>query len=91
MQLTFEAIAEDRPGHKWQVLFTRYWPAYKQWFLSRGGANGPDLATARARLQQYMPELIPVYEHLVELAGGDELAARFLACYRPPAYLISCS
>ena len=91
MQLTFEAIAEDRPGSKWQALFKRYWPAYKQWFLSRGGANGPDLATARARLRQYMPELIPVYERLVELTGGDELAARFLACYRPPAYLISCS
>ena len=91
MQLTFEAVAEDRPDRKWQALFKRYWPTYKQWFLRRGGDKGPDLATARTRLRQYMPELIPAFERLVELTGGDELAARFLACYRPPAYLISCS
>ena len=27
-----------------------------------------------------MPELLPIYERLVELAGGGDLAARFLAC-----------
>jgi predicted choloylglycine hydrolase len=91
MELTFEAFSEARPGAKWQALFQRYWPAYRQWFLARGGASGPDLETARARLREYMPELSGTYDRLVELSGGDELAARFLTCYRPPTYLVSCS
>ena len=38
-----------------------------------------------------MPELIPAYERLVELAGGGDLAARMLSLYRPPPYLAACS
>ena len=38
-----------------------------------------------------MPELVPTYERLVELAGGDELAARFLSLYRPPGFVVGCS
>jgi predicted choloylglycine hydrolase len=38
-----------------------------------------------------MPELIPVYEELVGLAGGGDLAARFLSLYRPPPYALGCS
>ena len=38
-----------------------------------------------------MPELVPVWQRQVELAGGDELAARFLTFWNPPAYLVHCS
>ena len=38
-----------------------------------------------------MPELVPTYERLVELAGGDELAARLLSLYRPPGFVVGCS
>ena len=38
-----------------------------------------------------MPELIPVWRRQVELAGGDEVAARFLTFWNPPAYLVHCS
>ena len=38
-----------------------------------------------------MPEMVPIWEQLVELAGGGDLAARFLSLYRPPAYLTGCS
>ena len=38
-----------------------------------------------------MPELIPAYERVVELAGGGDLAARMLSLYRPPPYLAACS
>ena len=34
-----------------------------------------------------MPEMVPIWEQLVELAGSGDLAARFLSLYRPPAYL----
>jgi predicted choloylglycine hydrolase len=38
-----------------------------------------------------MPELMPAYETLVELAGGGDLAARMLSTYNPPPYLSGCS
>lgn len=38
-----------------------------------------------------MPELMPTYERLVDLAGGSDTAARFLSLYQPPAYLSGCT
>ncbi len=38
-----------------------------------------------------MPELAPTYERLCGLAGGGDVAARFLSLYRPPPYLAGCS
>lgn len=91
MQLAFEAVSETRPGPKWQALFRRYWPAYRAWYLNRSGADQPCLREAKQALRHHMPELVPTFERLIELTGADELAARLLSCYRPPAYLISCS
>ncbi|MDG1170197.1 MAG: C45 family autoproteolytic acyltransferase/hydrolase, partial [Sulfitobacter sp.] len=39
----------------------------------------------------HMPELLPLYEDLCTLAGGGDLAARFLSFYNPPPYLSGCS
>nr|MDQ2695833.1 C45 family autoproteolytic acyltransferase/hydrolase [Pseudomonadota bacterium] len=91
MQLTFEAVSEARPGPRWRALFHRYWPAYRAWLLRRDGPRPPSPEQARAALRRHMPELLPTYDRLLELAGGDPLAARLLSCWRPPAYLISCS
>ena len=33
-----------------------------------------------------MPELVPTYERLVELADGGELGARMLSFYGPPSF-----
>jgi predicted choloylglycine hydrolase len=38
-----------------------------------------------------MPELVPAYERVVDLAGGGDLAARMLSLYKPPPYLAACS
>jgi len=38
-----------------------------------------------------MPELKSIYETLVELAGGGDLAARFLTIWCPPAYMTGCT
>lgn len=89
--LGFEAIAEDAPGPKWQNLFERFWPAYEQWFLSQGDTARPRYLSSVRALRQHMPELMPTYEHLVELAGGGDMAARFLTSYCPPSYLVACS
>jgi len=91
MLLTLNSIREDRPGPQWQALFETYWPAYKAWFLSEGHLARPGYVTSRKKLRQYMPELLPIYEQLVELAGGGDLAARFLSLYCPPPYLSGCS
>jgi predicted choloylglycine hydrolase len=42
-------------------------------------------------LRTHMPELAGVYDRLVDLAGGGDVAARMLSQYRPPPYLAGCS
>lgn len=91
MNLTFTAIAETRPGPKWADLFQRSWPAYKSWWLSQGERERPTYLTCYKALKKHMPEFLPVYEFLAELAGGGDYAARFLSLYRPPPYLSGCS
>ena len=67
------------------------WPSYRSWYLKEGEAARPNLATCRRMLDEHMPELVPTYERLVELADGDELAARFISLYRPPGFVVGCS
>src|SRR5262245_32408108 len=38
-----------------------------------------------------MPELVPLYERVVDLAGGGDLEARLLSLYCPAPYLGGCS
>ncbi len=89
--LLFEAIEEPAPGARWKSSFDAMWPAYRAWYLKEGEAARPGLARCRRKLREHMPELVPTYERLVELAGGDELAARFLSLYRPPGFVVGCS
>lgn len=91
MQITFEAIDEEKPGLKWQNVFKRSWPAYKRWYLSGGIEKRSTYRTCVNQLKEHMPEILPVYETLCELAGGSDLAARFLSLYNPPAYISGCS
>ena len=89
--LAIESIAEDEPGPRWQALFQRHWPAYREWFLSEGEEPRANWLTSVEHLREHMPELIPVYDTLCELAGGGDLQARLLSLYRPPAYMSGCS
>ena len=91
MQIIFEAVTEDKPAIKWQNIFKRSWPAYKRWYLSGGLVKRPTYSACLKKLKQYMPEIIPAYEQLCELAGGGDLEARFLSLYNPPAYISGCS
>jgi predicted choloylglycine hydrolase len=88
---TFRAIEELQPGPKWQAIFEETWPAYERWFLKEGEDARASYATSVRMLRSYMPELVPVHERFVALAGGDDLAARLLTLYRPPAYIAFCS
>ncbi len=91
MSLELFAIQEDQPGAQWRRFFEVLWPAYKKWFLREGDQARPTYAAGFRALKHHMPELVPVYERLVELAGGDDLAARCLSLYRPTPYMASCS
>jgi len=97
--VTVYAINEPTPGPRWKTLFDATWPAYRSWYLAEPRSSAgtgkaiarPDLETATAMLAKYMPELLPTYERLVELAGDDEVAARMLTLWNAPAFLPACS
>ena len=91
MTLTFDAVDEKIAGPKWLRRWQRSWPAYEAWFIARGGDDGPDRNTCRAALGRYMPQIVPVYDRLVALAGNSDRAARFLSTWCPPRYLGGCS
>ena len=91
MKLTFAAISESLPGPKWQAFYERHRSAYREWFLSEGDSARPSYRESLKQLEKHMPELVPTYERLVELAGGGDITARLLALYRPPPYLTGCS
>ena len=91
MPFTFHAFAEPAPGPRWRAFFEASWPVYRQWYLKEGDAARPSYVTARRMLRTCMPELVGVYDRLVDLAGGGDVAARMLSLYRPPPYLAGCS
>lgn len=87
----WRAISEDLPGPKWAGLFREYWSDYRAWWLKEGETARPTYAASLRALRTHMPEMVPLYEELCELAGGGDHAARFLSFYCPPPYLASCS
>ncbi|MCC7333916.1 MAG: hypothetical protein IT422_02400 [Pirellulaceae bacterium] len=91
MSVIFQCISELQPGPKWQDLFERLWPTYHRWFLKQGDHARPKFLSCEAALKQHMPELLPLYSQLVELAGGSDAVARFLSLYCPTPYLSGCS
>ncbi|HEY6567259.1 MAG TPA: C45 family peptidase [Actinomycetota bacterium] len=88
---TFRSLEELELGPLWGEVFDARWPHYREWFLRDGEQARPSYATSVRMLRAHMPELIPTYERLVELAGGGDLAARMLSLYKPPPYLAACS
>jgi predicted choloylglycine hydrolase len=87
----FHAVAEPQPGARWRARFEATWPAYRRWYLRDGDAARPSYAVARRRLREHMPELVPTWERLVELAGGGDVAARMLSLYDPPPLVTGCT
>jgi predicted choloylglycine hydrolase len=89
--IDFRAHAEERPGPVWQAAFRELWPAYRCWYVREGEAARPSLRECERALREHMPELVGTWERLVELAGGDDLAARCLSLWCPPAFITGCS
>jgi predicted choloylglycine hydrolase len=88
---TFRSIEELELGDRWRAVFEERWPHYREWFLGEGEEARPSYGTSARMLRAHMPELVPAYERVVELAGGGDLAARMLSLYQPPPFLAACS
>ncbi len=91
MEILFQSVSEILPGEKFRRRFERMWPGYHKWFLKEGDAARPSFLACERALQEHMPELLPVYRRLTELAGGSDQAARFLSLYNPTPYMTGCS
>lgn len=91
LQNTFTAVLEEAPGAAWKSVFDRHWPAYRRWFLSDGDRARPSYLACRRALRCHMPELVPIWQRLVDLAGGGDVEARFLSLWCPPAYIAGCA
>ena len=89
--LEFHAVAEPRPGARFQERFQATWPAYRGWYLRDGDAARPSYPACRHALELHMPELVPTWERLVDLAGGGDLTARMLSLWDPPPLVTGCS
>lgn len=91
MELVYRAVSEDEPGPVWAGLFAGFWPAYRRWWAREGVERRAPYLEGRSALKTHMPELLPLYETLCDLAGGGDQEARFLSFWRPPPYLSACS
>ena len=91
IELQFQAWKEDMPDQQWQKIFKQLWPGYRAWFLRSGTVGRPTYLECRKALRTHMPELVPVWEKLVELAGGGDVESRFLSLWCPPPYIAGCS
>jgi len=89
--VVFRSVAEPRPGAAMRELFELWWPSYRRWFLRDGESARPSYAQSLRALRRHVPELVPTYEGLVELVGGGDLEARFLALWDPPPFFAACS
>jgi len=91
IQVSFRTLIEDQPGPKWQAAFAQLWPGYRAWFLRSGAVGRPSYLESRRALRLHMPELVPIWERLVQLAGGGDVESRFLSLWCPPPYIAGCS
>lgn len=89
--LAFRTVYEPQLGEKWQQLFQLHWSAYERWYLAETERERPSYLACYNALSRHMPELLPTYQRLCELAGGGDLPARMLSLYRPPPYITGCS
>ncbi|MGQ0708655.1 MAG: C45 family autoproteolytic acyltransferase/hydrolase [Rhodoferax sp.] len=87
----FLAVQEEYPAQKWAAYYQAAASGYRQWFTSEGEFKRPSLAECRHALLLHMPELVPLWQRLVDMVQGDELDARLLSLYCPPPSPSGCS
>jgi len=90
---TFRARKIGKIETHWRAVFDDYWPVYKAWYTEKKGddVSPQALKSAHRQLASIMPEMLPLYETLLEAGNDCPVAAQFLTGYQPPAYLVNCS
>ena len=91
MLKTFRAVDEAFPGSKWLEHYRAALPSYRRWFARQGDGPRPALRECVDALERHMPELLPLWKHLVEISGADDDDARMLTFYCPAPNLAGCS
>lgn len=86
--LDFRAVHDDPIGSALTKIFQEYWPAYELWMRNAKHSSKEDY---RFQLERHMPELLPVFEQLIDCFGGDHRVAKFLSLYNPPRVIRGCS
>ena len=87
----FRAYEEDVAGFKWLSRAQHFWPAYERWYGWGGLTRRPSYLACRRAMRTHMPELVPLYEKLTEMLGGEDVLARFLSLWTPPPFIAGCS
>jgi len=88
----FHTIDEPSPGPKLGAVYAARADAYAAWYLQDGDQFRPTLEEAVAALHAHMPELVPAYDAMVNVVGGnDPLAARMFTMWKVPGAAIACS
>ena len=86
--LPFARSRSSSPGPKWQALFELPVAELPPLVPAGRRRRPPHLRRLRCGCcARTCPSSMDVYDRLVELAGGGDLAARMLALYDPPPYL----
>ena len=88
--LSLHAFEEDEPGDQIAAHLQATWPAIRRWW-NDGPGTRPSAAVSRARLEEHMPELVPLWQRLAAMLGDDPDAAAALALWNPPPFLTGCS
>ena len=87
----FRAYEEDTAGFKWLSRAQHFWPAYERWYGWGGLTRRPSYLACRRAMRAHMPEIVPMYEKLTEMLGGEDTQARFLSLWTPPPFIAGCS
>ncbi len=84
-------MREAQPGPQWRQHFDRLWPAHRAWYLREGEAARSSYLESERQLKRHLPGFVPTWNTLIDLAGGGDLVARYLAQFRPPPFFAACS
>lgn len=88
MKIDFRVISDSGDRGALPRIFREYWPAYRRWI---GRSATGDLDVCIRALRRHMPEIVPIYESLLDRFGGGDNVARFLTMYNPPKLFRGCA
>jgi len=91
LQKHFQAISEEYPAELWLAYYRKALPGYRDWFLKEGEFNRPTYRQCANALAEHMPEMVPLWQHLIKLTQANDLESRLLSFYNPAPYLSGCS